>query len=244
MAVGNDLGPVGHADALPGLVLGQDHQLVDAQVDAPRDVPLARIAGRAEGAVVLLRAADVEDRHLAEARRELVDVDVAHAAPDQLELRGDRGPREQTLEPGVSARGQVDAEHGPARAAPTGRRRCRRRDRSRPAARRAAARGRSARRAGRRSSRRRAASSKRKTASRAAPAPRRRREATAAPEKRSSRYSMITADSGSTKPSSRIGTLPRGVQLVDPVGPVAEVDLDPLELDRPSRRGRSATRAQ
>ena len=50
---------------------------------------------------------------------------------------------------------------------------------------------------------------------------------------------MITADSGSTKPSSRIGTLPSAFRLVDPGRPVAEVDLDRLERRCPSRRGRA-----
>ena len=97
---------------------------------------------------------------------------------------------------------------------------------------RAGRRARSARRAGTRSSRRRAASSKRKTASRAR-GPRRRvgGQQRAAPGYRSSRYSMITADSGRTKPSSRIGTLAARVQVVDPRRPVAQVDLDRLVVE-------------
>ena len=61
---------------------------------------------------------------------------------------------------------------------------------------------------------------------------------------RSSRYSMITADSGRTKPSSRIGTRPRRVQLVDPRRPVAQVDLDRLVARAAFSASTSRTRAQ
>ena len=42
---------------------------------------------------------------------------------------------------------------------------------------------------------------------------------------------MITADSGSTNPSSSTGTRAARVQLVEPRGPVAQVDHDRLELE-------------
>src|SRR5205823_6002865 len=81
VAVADDLSARLDAHAFAQFLLAQLHQLLHVEVDRAGDVALPRIAGAAEGSVVLLGPADVEHAELAEAQRELVELDVHQASP-------------------------------------------------------------------------------------------------------------------------------------------------------------------
>ena len=73
-------------------------------------------------------------RHLAEPLRQLVDRDVAHSDPHELDLGGDRRAPLELGEPVRDARGQRRRRACRARGSPTARRRCPRRGSARPRA--------------------------------------------------------------------------------------------------------------
>ena len=154
--------------------------------------------------------ADVDDRHLAEPRRQLLELDVAHAsAPTTSTSRATDGRADSSSSHAAIRAGQLDAEPVAGAQHPRHEREVRRRGSARPAAPPAA-----------RSSVVRVAAPEgvvvvaEQRVEAEHREPRRRARGRGRPGSsagdgyRSSRYSMITADSGRTKPSSRIGTRP------------------------------------
>src|SRR5262249_16833066 len=81
VAVADDLRARLEAEPLTHLLLAQLQQLLHVEVDRARDVALTRVAGAPERAVVLLRPPHVDDRPLAEPRRELLELDIHQPSP-------------------------------------------------------------------------------------------------------------------------------------------------------------------
>src|SRR5207244_9501677 len=79
------------ADALSHLLGRQPRQLLHVDVGRAGDVSLPRVAVVPRGAAVLLARADVEHAYLAEAPRELVELDLAHSAATTSSSRANDG---------------------------------------------------------------------------------------------------------------------------------------------------------
>src|SRR5581483_1665579 len=80
VAVRHDLGAGGEPERAVDVVGRHLHEPVDVEVARAGDVPLTRIAGLAERAVVLVRRAHVDERDLAEPGPQLLERDLGHRA--------------------------------------------------------------------------------------------------------------------------------------------------------------------